>query len=801
MDGLEAHPLSKANADSDFFHDLLQFTPGNGSLGFHVDDTLLDILNTPLCPPHGDIPHEQLSHPVTLPSTIDEVYQITEETPSSFMQGDGEEEEGRPLLDIVTPVSSSFSAITSACGSARTAGLIPCSSRGLHQSTATSYLPASTFISDPPSPVHMHNCNAVSTAGRFDTIPSNQHSLFHFPTESLAGTLPPQTHHSNPPDPVHQDHAIANSLPGVLQGVGLDSLGDEGIGVLEASLSASLGSLMDQLKQNVPGVAVSSAAVAQLLNSLCGNLQQTLPILQDGMATVIPDSFPASTSARSATLNPTPAMSVAVTAAATNATESMSELEGAAPNISEALKQPNPTDATGAETNGPSLPASTVGTPIVSDSDDSDLEDMHSSVAQRFTHIDWTDRQRTSQVQLIPFVPSAPVADTTKEQQVTEESGTSAATAEEEQDKTTKKNLPPHKRHAGGWPKGRPRKKVKQVQAEKPKLPLTGYAIFLSEKRRQVIDEYPDKAMNEINRVLGRIWSTMDNSQKRQYYEKASTDKKRYLNEIRLFLTARLKRMTDETVASKLMRDIDKQYAKVLQNEQDNDLLHCELCDKRFVNIANKFNHLESKPHLVILAHTLEKMAAVLVTQHLQQAGRLPERGQNEAILIEDAEPEGVSGILPSIHSLQDREKAHKSPAQASETPQGTSERADLDVLAEPPVCCKNHTHSITDVAVRDPLLSAETESCIEVGSIIQGSTSSLMKLLNDFGKVVSAIHKQQEEKKAAFANLQEQHVDLQMAAGEQEYIAHELHQELSGQQEEHRVLQKDLLKLESLFD
>ena len=795
MDSLDAHSLAKTSAESDFFHDLLQFTPGNGGLGFHEDDPLLDILSTPICSPHGDISHEQLGHTPSLPSTIEEVYQLSAVTPSSFMQGDGEEEEGRPLLDIVTPVSSSFTAVTSTCNSARTAGMIPGSSGDAHQSTTTSHLPASTTNSDPPSPIHMHSCHAVSTAGTIGTIPSNHHNLFHFPPESLSGVLPSQAHHSASPDPVpsmHQDHSIASSLPVMLQGVALDSLRDEAIGVLEASLAASLGNLMEQLKQALPGIATSSADLTQLLSSLCGNLQQILPVSQDGHspATDFPDSLPSFASARSATLGPTPT-SMATTTATANV------LASAAPNISEALQQLNPASVTGAETEGPSLPASTVGTPIISESDDSDWEDMHSSVAQCFTHIDWTDRQRTNRLQLVPAIPSAPATPTAKELQAIEQS----ASAEHDQKRTPKK-LPSHKRHAGGWPKGRPRKKVKQVLAEKPKLPLTGYAIFLSETRRQVIDEYPEKAMNEINRVLGRIWSTMDDNQKRQYYEKASTDKKRYLSEIRLFLTARLKGMTDETVASMLMQDIDKQYAKVLQNEQDNDMLHCELCNKRFVNIANKFNHLESKPHLVILAHTLEKMAAILVTQHLQQTGRLPDRGQNQAILIEDAEPEGVSDPPPSMYSPEDRENTRSSPVRASEAAESTfSESTDLDVPTESAVCCKSHTHSITDVVVRDPLPSAEVESCIQLGNIIQGPTRSIMKLLNDFGKVVSAIHKHHEEKKVTFANLQEQHVELQMAAGEQEYMAHGMHQELSGLREEHRVLQNNLLMLESIFD
>ena len=795
MDGLESNSLSKASGDGDFFHDLLHFAPGNESLGFHEDNTLLDILSTPICSPHGDIPPEQLSHPTSLPSTIEEVYRLSGVTPSPFMQGVGEEDEGRPLLDIVTPVSSSFSAISSTCDSASTAGIIPGSSGDPHRSTTASYLPASTLIADLPSPVHLHSCNALSTAGRVDTTASNQHNLFHFPSGTLSRTMPPQAHPAAPPDLVHKDHTIASSLPVLLQGVELDSLSEEGIGVLESSIAASLGSLMDLVKQALPGVAISSADLTQLLNSLCGNLQQTLPVFQERHFPTagLPDFLPSLAPARSVTLNATPTTSVALTAAATNGAESVSVLETATPDIPETLQQVNPTSIAGPEAGGLSLPSSTVGT--TSDLDDSDWEDMHSSVAQRFTHIDWTDRQRASQVPLNPAFPNAPAMPATKEQPLIEESSTKAVNAEEDREKTPTKSLPSRKRHAGGWPKGRPRKKVKQVLAEKPKLPLTGYAIFLSEKRRQVIDEYPEKAMNEINRVLGRIWSTMDNNQKRQYYEKASTDKKRYLSEIRLFLTARLKGMTDETVASMLMQNIDKQYAKVLQNEQDNDMLHCELCDKRFVNIANKFNHLESKPHLVILAHTLEKMAAVLVTQHLQQTGKLPDRGRNKSVLLECTEPEDVSNTPSPMYAHEDSEIASEALDSAF------SARSDPDVPSVSSVCCKSHTHSITDVVVRDPLSSAAVESCIELGSMIQGPTSSLMKLLNDFGKVVSAIDKTLEEKKVAFSNLQRQHVDLQMAAGQWEYMSHGVHQELSGQREEYQVLQKDLLTLESLFE
>ena len=586
----------------------------------------------------------------------------------------------------------------------------------------------------------------------------------------------------------------------VLHGVEGDSVSDEVSGLLEAGPTASVGSLFDQLKQALP--IGGGLDFTQLLSSLYSNLQQTLLNSQDGLSTVFPDGISNSASATrlsSLAVDPTPT-SMVMASASTNTVESLPGFASVAPDISEALQQLNPASVVATEFEDPSLPASTAGTPVISDSDDSEWEDVHSSVAQRFTHIDWTDKQRTSRVQLIPTIPTAPATPTVREQQTAEQSGSSAALVEEDKEQTPKK-LPSHKRHAGGWPKGRPRKKMKQVLAEKPKLPLTGYAIFLSETRRQVIDEYPEKAMNEINRVLGRIWSTMDNNQKRQYYEKASIDKKRYLNEIRLFLSAKLKGLTDESVASVLMKDIDKQYAKVIQNEQDNDMLHCELCDKRFVNIANKFNHLESKPHLVILAHTLEKMAAILVTQHLQQTGRLPGRGQNAILIEEDAEPEGVRDEPLSVFSLVNREKAGNSQLPPEEPVKNTSEVADFDIPLEGPICCKNHTYSVTDVFVRDPLSSTGEESCTDVGSITQGPTSSLMKLLNDFGKVVSAIHKDCKEKKTICKDLQEEQVELQTAAGEQEYMSQGLQQELDGLREEHRTLQNNLRKLESMFD
>lgn len=791
MDGLETHSLAKASSEDDFMYDLLQFTTGNGGLGFHEDDPLFNILSTPISPSHEDIPHGQLLHPPSLPRTIEEVYQLSPVTPNSFMQGDGEEEEGRPILDMLTPVSSSFAAaVTNACSSARTAGAMPDSSRGLRLLTTTSCLPASTLASGPPSPILLPSCSAVSTVGTTDTISSNHHNYI--------WTLSTQTPHVAPPYSIlssHQDGAIASLLPMVLQG---DSLGDEASGLLEAGPAASLGSLMDQLKQALP---TGASDITQLLNSLCSSLQQTLPVSQDGHfpSTVFADGIPNSASARLSALDPTPT-SMVMAATGTNAAESMSGLASTAPDLSEALQQLNRASVIATEIEDPSLPPSTVGTPVISDSDDSDWEDVHSSVAQRFTHIDWTDKQRTSRVQPIPTVHTAPATPTAKELQTTEQSGTSAALAEEDIEQTPKK-LPSHKRHAGGWPKGRPRKKVKQVLAEKPKLPLTGYAIFLSETRRQVIDEYPEKAMNEINRVLGRIWSTMDNSQKRLYYEKASTDKKRYLNEIRLFLSARMKGLTDETVASMLMQDIDKQYAKVIQNEQDNDILHCELCDKRFVNIANKFNHLESKPHLVILSHTLEKMAAILVTQHLQQTGRLPDRGQNAILIDEDAEPEGVPNEPPAILSLVNREKTCNSQLPPAETAKGTSESADSDVPVKDPICCKNHAYSVTDVYVRDPHPSVAEESYVDLGSITQGPTSSLMKLLNDFGKVVSAIHKHREETKTICNDLQEQQAELQTTAGEQEYMSQGLHEELSDLREENQALQNNLQMLESMFD
>lgn len=82
----------------------------------------------------------------------------------------------------------------------------------------------------------------------------------------------------------------------------------------------------------------------------------------------------------------------------------------------------------------------------------------------------------------------------------------------------------------GGWPKGKKRKRLKDVNA--PRAPLTGYMRFLNDRRDKARLEHPNLTFAEIIRMLGAEWSKLAQSDKQKYLDEADRDKERYVKEI-----------------------------------------------------------------------------------------------------------------------------------------------------------------------------------------------------------------------------------------------------------------------------
>ena len=64
----------------------------------------------------------------------------------------------------------------------------------------------------------------------------------------------------------------------------------------------------------------------------------------------------------------------------------------------------------------------------------------------------------------------------------------------------------------GGYPKGKKRKRTKDINA--PKQPLTGYVRFLNDRRERVRAENANLSFSEITKLLGAEWSKLPQLEK-----------------------------------------------------------------------------------------------------------------------------------------------------------------------------------------------------------------------------------------------------------------------------------------------
>jgi len=111
-------------------------------------------------------------------------------------------------------------------------------------------------------------------------------------------------------------------------------------------------------------------------------------------------------------------------------------------------------------------------------------------------------------------------------------------------------------RKKGGWPKGKKRKRTRDLNA--PKQPLTGYVRFLNDRREKIRADNPALTFSEITKLLGAEWTRLPPEDKQRYLDEAERDKERYSKELESY---------HQTEAYQMF--LHKQYDK--RNKDEND--------------------------------------------------------------------------------------------------------------------------------------------------------------------------------------------------------------------------------------
>lgn len=90
---------------------------------------------------------------------------------------------------------------------------------------------------------------------------------------------------------------------------------------------------------------------------------------------------------------------------------------------------------------------------------------------------------------------------------------------------------PSDKGRKKGWPRGKKRAlKLKDVNA--PKLPMSGYMLFLNDHREQVRAANPGATFSDMTRLLANAWQAAPQDEKQHYMEAAQQQKERYTREL-----------------------------------------------------------------------------------------------------------------------------------------------------------------------------------------------------------------------------------------------------------------------------
>lgn len=110
----------------------------------------------------------------------------------------------------------------------------------------------------------------------------------------------------------------------------------------------------------------------------------------------------------------------------------------------------------------------------------------------------------------------------------------------------------------GGWPKGKKRKRARDINA--PKQPLTGYVRFLNDRREKIRAENPGLTFSEITKLMGAEWTKLPPSEKQRYLDDAEKDKERYMKELESYHQTEAYRLFLKKQLHKKTKDDDSDY-------------------------------------------------------------------------------------------------------------------------------------------------------------------------------------------------------------------------------------------------
>eukprot|EP00492_Amphilonche_elongata_P002656 TRINITY_DN2933_c0_g1_i1.p1 TRINITY_DN2933_c0_g1~~TRINITY_DN2933_c0_g1_i1.p1 ORF type:complete len:191 (+),score=48.22 TRINITY_DN2933_c0_g1_i1:63-575(+) len=111
---------------------------------------------------------------------------------------------------------------------------------------------------------------------------------------------------------------------------------------------------------------------------------------------------------------------------------------------------------------------------------------------------------------------------------------------------------------------GKKLKKPKQPDSM-PKRPQSSYFIFSNERRNQLKEQYPDRKVTELSRLIADEWKVKSAEEKKMYEDKAKEYKEKYTKEIEAY------KETDEYAGYQKQLERWKQDQKDLDNMDEDE--------------------------------------------------------------------------------------------------------------------------------------------------------------------------------------------------------------------------------------
>ncbi|XP_046362337.1 high mobility group protein 20A-like isoform X1 [Haliotis rufescens] len=169
------------------------------------------------------------------------------------------------------------------------------------------------------------------------------------------------------------------------------------------------------------------------------------------------------------------------------------------------------------------------------------------------------------------------------------------------------------KKRKGGWPKGKKRKNVPEINA--PRAPMTGYVLYAIERRQEIKESHPEIMFSDVTKILGQEWSSMSPEKKQKYLTEAEADKQRYITQLKVFQQSDtyqnfLKKKKLKVLCGEDSSHLDAgdPYSSLIDVEEDSiSELYCRVCNQYFSSVHNKKEHMFGRQHLQAITGELEK--------------------------------------------------------------------------------------------------------------------------------------------------------------------------------------------------